>query len=416
MVRKIFVGVLAVLLCASTAYATPERSVGGGAGFLMDATGSTGGGGGYLEDVPVRTGGGAGYLERDTGKARHSAPGWMPSIKSCRKWGKENRMMKGFDGFDQQVLTTFLTGLSTALADFTSSFGDNDFPANNFTSVFKTFAETLGNLFSTFKEGLSAEKPAKWGRGNAVVDVTITDGAKEDCNVRAARVVERGDTVYGVVKYGRPRRGADTDGHGWPGPGHAHGRGHHNFGRTAKVEFTGIAAEDIESVTLDSVDGKLQFKVTKTDGTVVTFDVPDKNKPAADGDDTPDGGQTDFTDYTDSASLISEAWSKLDKGNYNTAIEFAQETINRHATQAAEQQASLSGFASSDDAADYWALNDVGTAYFIMGKSSVKQEKIAKAKEAFQKIISDYGYAQCWDTQGWWWKVAEGAQEELDKL
>jgi len=307
-------------------------------------------------------------------------------------------------------------------------------------------------------------------QNKSLVDVTISDAAAEDGNVSSARVVERGDAVYGVVKYGKAKTDATGSWGNRQGHGHAYGRGRHNFGRNTKVEFTGIAAEDIESVALNSVDGKLQFEVTKTDGTKATFDVPEKNKPGADtnGDDNTapvdpgddddtapvdpgdddntapvdpgNGGDNetpvnpgddddttpvdpgddtttpDFTNYTDSASLITEAWNKFNANDYSTAQAFAEELISRYAAEAAEQQASLSGFASSSDAADYWALNDVATAYFILGKIYAAQNKDTEAKTQFEKIIDSYSYAQCWDTQGWFWKVAQGAQEEIDKL
>jgi hypothetical protein len=35
---------------------------------------------------------------------------------------------------------------------------------------------------------------------------------------------------------------------------------------------------------------------------------------------------------------------------------------------------------------------------------------------AFKQVVSDYLYAQCWDTNGWFWKPAEAAQQKLVEL
>jgi len=124
----------------------------------------------------------------------------------------------------------------------------------------------------------------------------------------------------------------------------------------------------------------------------------------------------DFTQYTDSKSLIAKAWTFSINKNYDKARAFALETIKRYETEALSQQASLSGFAEAGKEADYWALNDVATAYFIIGKSYRDQNNTAKALTNYQKIVDSFGYAQAWDSQGWWWKVKEAAQEEIDNL
>jgi len=89
----------------------------------------------------------------------------------------------------------------------------------------------------------------------------------------------------------------------------------------------------------------------------------------------------DFSSYTDSASLDTKAWEGLNAKDYGTAEAFAQETITRYSTQAKEQQASLSGFAPSGSESQYWALNDVATAYFISGSASQAQGNSAKAQD-----------------------------------
>jgi hypothetical protein len=125
----------------------------------------------------------------------------------------------------------------------------------------------------------------------------------------------------------------------------------------------------------------------------------------------------DFSSYTDSASLDAKAWEALNAKDYATAQAFAQEAINRYSSQAKEQQASLSDFAPEGGESQYWALNDVATALFILGSTYKAQGDTAKAKEQFNIILSQYKYAQAYDpAQDIYWKVAEAAQKELDSL
>ena len=81
-------------------------------------------------------------------------------------------------------------------------------------------------------------------------------------------------------------------------------------------------------------------------------------------------------------------------------------------------QASLTEYPwqSRDHIFRYWALNDIGTCYFIMGKAYTAIGEKEKAIESYQKLIEEYFYAQCWDPSGWFWKPAEAAQEALDEI
>jgi hypothetical protein len=140
-----------------------------------------------------------------------------------------------------------------------------------------------------------------------------------------------------------------------------------------------------------------------------------ENKQDSSGSD--ENQNIDFSSYTDSASLTSEAWNSYNNGDMGRAKAFAQETVDRYSDQAREQQASLSDFAPEGSESDYWALNDVGTSHFILGSAYKSEGNNTKAREEFNTVISDYKYAQCYDpAQDIYWKVAEGAQKELENL
>ncbi|MDA0253414.1 MAG: beta-glucanase precursor [Planctomycetota bacterium] len=126
-------------------------------------------------------------------------------------------------------------------------------------------------------------------------------------------------------------------------------------------------------------------------------------------------GPPDFGDHT-SATLTSKAWEALNAGDHDLVAAYTDKCEELYARDAAAQQASLEDFASGDDAHSHWAVNDVGTCLFIRGESLTQQGKTAEAIAAFKTLIDDYGYAQCWDTKGWFWKPAEAAAGKLKQL
>lgn len=127
------------------------------------------------------------------------------------------------------------------------------------------------------------------------------------------------------------------------------------------------------------------------------------------------GTRYDFGDYT-SQTLTAKAWEALGKDDHRGVELYANKCIELYESKALEQQASLKDFAPKEKAFDYWALNDVGTSYFILGKSYLAQGKIKEVQDAFNKVIDKFSYAQCWDPQGWFWKVAQGASDKLSTM
>ncbi len=129
------------------------------------------------------------------------------------------------------------------------------------------------------------------------------------------------------------------------------------------------------------------------------------------------GSDLDFGDYSSSA-ITTKAWEALNSGDYDDVMAYTDKCIELYADKAAEMQASLTEYAWEDNEKifSYWALNDVGASYFIRGEAFFKQGKMADAKAAYQKVVDDYFYAQCWDPQGWFWKPAEAAQMKIEEI
>ncbi len=129
------------------------------------------------------------------------------------------------------------------------------------------------------------------------------------------------------------------------------------------------------------------------------------------------GSTLEFGDYS-SSYITSQAWRALRDGDIEAVLAYTQKVFDLYSDKADEMQESLTEYPweSKDKIFSYWALNDVGTCYYIRAEALRKDGKIKEAKKAYQKLIDDYFYAQCWDPQGWFWKPSEAAQEALDDL
>ena len=120
-----------------------------------------------------------------------------------------------------------------------------------------------------------------------------------------------------------------------------------------------------------------------------------------------------------SGELTSAAWESFNAKNYDKAIAYAKECIKRHAKQAIEMQKSLTEPVPTSDTElvhSKWALNDVGTCYFIIGQALEKQSKPADAIKAYKKLVESVPFAQCWDPQGWFWKPADAARKQIKTI
>jgi len=129
------------------------------------------------------------------------------------------------------------------------------------------------------------------------------------------------------------------------------------------------------------------------------------------------GANYDFGDYS-SSTLVQKAWAALAANDLKSVQVYANKTIDLYAGKAKEMQASLKEYAweSKEKTMSYWALNDVGTALFILGEAYQNAGKKDDAVKAYKRVINEFFYAQCWDTGGWFWKPSEAAQQKLAEL
>jgi len=123
----------------------------------------------------------------------------------------------------------------------------------------------------------------------------------------------------------------------------------------------------------------------------------------------------DFGDQG-SSTLTTKAWEALNAGNHAAVDGYTAKCVELYATQADQMQSGLSEAATADKAHDYWALNDVGTCYFIRAQSKEARGDAKGAIPYYKAVVEKYSFAQCWDTKGWFWKPADAAKSKLKSL
>jgi hypothetical protein len=125
----------------------------------------------------------------------------------------------------------------------------------------------------------------------------------------------------------------------------------------------------------------------------------------------------DFGDES-SSTLTTKAWESLTAKKFDDTITFAKKCISMYEKDALAMQAELTEPVAGDkeEVLSKWALNDVGTCYFILGQAYEKQEKGSEALKTYRLGVKKLSFAQCWDPQGWFWKPADAAKKQIKML
>lgn len=123
----------------------------------------------------------------------------------------------------------------------------------------------------------------------------------------------------------------------------------------------------------------------------------------------------DFGDMK-SVTLTGKAWKALSDKDYASVKAYTDKCIATYKDEALKQQASLKAPADKDSANTYWALNDVGTCYFIAGKALDDSGDKKGAIAAYKTLVDSLSFSQCYDPQGWFWSPADAAKKRLAEL
>ncbi len=138
--------------------------------------------------------------------------------------------------------------------------------------------------------------------------------------------------------------------------------------------------------------------------------------PAAPAAVSPAAAKLDFGDFA-SSTITTKAWGALEAKNYDDAVAYTAKCIDTFKPQALAMQKALAApTTDKDETFKQWALNDVGTCYYIQGQAYEKAGKQKDAVAAYKALADSLAFAQCYDTKGWFWKPADAAKDRLKAL
>ena len=100
-----------------------------------------------------------------------------------------------------------------------------------------------------------------------------------------------------------------------------------------------------------------------------------------------------------SLDLKAKAWKAFDKKDYETSKRDAQTAIDIY-----------------KDLKERKILDDVEVYHFIIADILRMEGKKDEAKVKYRYIAQNYPNSQCWDPRGWYWKVAEVAEDRVFTL
>ena len=123
----------------------------------------------------------------------------------------------------------------------------------------------------------------------------------------------------------------------------------------------------------------------------------------------------DFGDQS-SSTLTGKAWKAMERNDLEAVKAYTGRCRELYEAQALKMQEGLTETPSKEKAHDFWALNDVGTCLFILGTALEKAGDKKGALESYNFLATRLGYAQCWDTKGWFWKPADAARTKVSAL
>ncbi len=113
--------------------------------------------------------------------------------------------------------------------------------------------------------------------------------------------------------------------------------------------------------------------------------------------------------------LVQQMWQALHDKNTAAVIGYDLKLEHLYTDEARDMEKSLQDYPTGSNAEifKYWALNDVATGVFILGEAYRLEHKYDDAIKAYNRVVNNYHFAQCWDPQGWFWRPAEAAQQKI---
>jgi len=113
----------------------------------------------------------------------------------------------------------------------------------------------------------------------------------------------------------------------------------------------------------------------------------------------------------ESKDVVGAAWDHFNNGTYDAGLAFIDKALATLDPQAKKEAAAMRGFDAPGHERDHGAANAAGTMLLIRARILEKRDGESAALPAYQRVVTEFPFAQAWDPGGWFWHPAEDAKK-----
>ena len=114
--------------------------------------------------------------------------------------------------------------------------------------------------------------------------------------------------------------------------------------------------------------------------------------------------------------LTSKAWNAMGQKDWNKVADLANQANRTWGNHARASNRKITKLPGKDSAKKYATLNELATITYLKGEALNKKGDQVAALTAYQMVVNDFNFGQCWDKAGWWWQPASASLDRINEL
>ena len=114
--------------------------------------------------------------------------------------------------------------------------------------------------------------------------------------------------------------------------------------------------------------------------------------------------------------LTSKAWNAMGQKDWNKVADLANQANRTWGNHARASNRKITKLPGKDLAKKYATLNELATITYLKGEALNKKGDKVAALTAYQMVVNDFKFGQCWDKAGWWWQPASACIDRINEL
>ena len=114
--------------------------------------------------------------------------------------------------------------------------------------------------------------------------------------------------------------------------------------------------------------------------------------------------------------LTSKAWNAMGQKDWNKVADLANQANRTWGNHARASNQKITKLPGKDSAKKYATLNELATITYLKGEALNKKGDQVAALTAYQMVVNDFNFGQCWDKAGWWWQPASASLDRINEL